>query len=227
MVPMEVSGVYTSAKSAYPQVVLKQKDGSAYLPIVIGRFEAAAISLARAQRQPPRPISYDLARSILAAVGAEVLKVEITDLHEGTYYAEVHLRGPDGTIAVMDSRPSDAIALALRSGAAIYASPAVLKEAGYLRPESPEEPQDGAMETPQGSYAESAAARERADAAEPVGGTGAERQAQLEEKQEQAPVVDPVEALRRRLEQAVAEEVYEEAARLRDEIHRLEQEADS
>ena len=65
MVLMEVSGVYTSSKSAYPQVVLKEKGGNAYLPIVIGRFEAAAISMAQNARQPARPISYDLARTIL------------------------------------------------------------------------------------------------------------------------------------------------------------------
>ncbi|MEW6750914.1 MAG: bifunctional nuclease family protein [Candidatus Latescibacterota bacterium] len=196
---MEVSGVYTSAKSAYPQVVLKEKQGNSYLPIVIGRFEAAAISMAQSERKPARPISYDLARAILDLVNARVERVEITDLHEGTYYAEVYLRSEDGATSVLDSRPSDAIALALRMGAPIYAAAEVLREAGYVRPE---EPADAPV-------ARRAGSRSRPEAVGP-----------------QPPLARPagqLEALRRRLQQAVAEEVYEEAARLRDEITRLEE----
>jgi uncharacterized protein len=210
MVPMVISGVYTSAKSAYPQVVLKQMDGSAYLPIVIGRFEAAAISMAQADRQPARPISYDLAHSILKCIGVGLVRVEITGLHEGTYYAGVHVRDTDGTVQVIDSRPSDAIALALRMQAPIFASPLVLKEAGYVRPDG-----DDAQEVdaePEGSV--DAAPSE---ASIPVSG-GTNGQAPPEQRVVE---LDPVDALRRRLEQAVAEEVYEEAARLRDEIVRL------
>ena len=204
MILMEVSGVYTSSKSAYPQVVLREKDGDACLPIVIGRFEAAAISMSQNQRKAARPISYDLARSILDMVDAQVDKVEITDLHEGTYYAEVYLRGEDGTTAILDSRPSDAIALALRMEAPIYAARAVLKEAGYVRPEDP--PQ---LTLPR----------------RPVASPPEDREAMPP-----PPVEDPVdrlELLRQRLRQAIDEEVYEEAARLRDEISRLEEEIDS
>jgi hypothetical protein len=198
MVLMEVSGVYTSAKSAYPQVVLKEKQGNSYLPIVIGRFEAAAISMAQSERKPARPISYDLARAILDLANARVERIEITDLHEGTYYAEVHLRSEDGSTSVLDSRPSDAIALALRMGAPIYAAAAVLREAGYVRPE------------------------------EPADAPGSRRPAEARMRSEPGPARagcggGQLDALRRRLRQAVAEEVYEEAARLRDEIGRLEE----
>lgn len=197
MVLMEVSGVYTSAKSAYPQVVLKEKQGNSYLPIVIGRFEAAAISMAQSERRPARPISYDLARAILDLANARVERVEITDLHEGTYYAEVYVRSEDGSTSVLDSRPSDAIALALRMGAPIFAAAEVLREAGYVRPEEPAD-----------------APSSRRSNGRPRAETGPQAIPDKAEGQ--------LEVLRRRLRQAVSEEVYEEAARLRDEITRLE-----
>ena len=203
MVLMEVSGVYTSSKSAYPQVVLKEKGGNLCLPIVIGRFEAAAISMAQNERKPARPLSYDLAHSVLELV-------EITDLHEGTYYAEVYLREENGAVAVLDSRPSDAIALALRMGAPIFAAAAVLKEAGYVRP--PDESHETAPPALSTSVAEP------------------ELEPELDSETVESPESEPgdqLEALRRRLRQAIAEEVYEEAARLRDEISRLEADANS
>ena len=217
MVLMEVSGVYTNSKSAYPQVVLKEKGGNSYLPIVIGRFEATAISMAQNGRKPVRPISYDLAYTILGTVDAQVEKVAITDLHEGTYYAQVHLRDEEGETAVLDSRPSDAIALALRMGAPIFASPGVLKEAGYVRPEEPAEAAQAAasavVENPKTASGKAADIHILEDI----------RTGQLQDSGS----VDRLELLRRRLRQAVAEEVYEEAARLRDEISRLEKEGDS
>ncbi len=216
MVLMEVSGVYTSSKSAYPQVVLKEKGGNLCLPIVIGRFEAAAISMAQNERKPTRPLSYDLAHSVLELVDARIEKVEITDLHEGTYYAEVYLREENGAMAVLDSRPSDAIALALRMGAPIYAAAAVLKEAGYVRP--PDESQGTASPAPP--------APELEPELKPV---EPEPKPELDSDTAESPESEPadqLEALRRRLRQAIAEEVYEEAARLRDEISRLEADAD-
>jgi bifunctional DNase/RNase len=208
MVLMEVNGVYTSSKSAYPQVVLKEKAGRAYLPIVIGRFEAAAIAAAQGERKPDRPISYDLALALLGMAEAKVARVEITELHEGTYYAAVHLQTGDGSIAVLDSRPSDALALALRQGAPIYASPEVLQEAGYVRPDEEPEP------------AKSVAASQ----AEPVPATAAPVSPTTAEVVVDESAPDQLGALERRLLQAVAEEVYEEAARLRDEISRIKRE---
>jgi uncharacterized protein len=214
MVLMEVSGVYTSSKSAYPQVVLKEKGGDLCLPIVIGRFEAAAISMAQNERKPTRPLSYDLAHSVLELVDARIEKVEITDLHEGTYYAEVYLREENGATTVLDSRPSDAIALALRMGAPIYAAAAVLKEAGYVRP--PDESQETAPPAPPPPELEPVEPELKSNALESA-------TAELPESEP----ADQLEALRRRLRQAIAEEVYEEAARLRDEINRLEADANN
>jgi bifunctional DNase/RNase len=202
MIRMEVSGVYNSSpQSSYPQVVLKEVDGPGHLPIIIGRFEAAAISMAQSDQKPARPISYDLAQQILLGVNSKITKVEITDLHESTYYAEIHLVDEDGGQHVLDARPSDAIALALRFDAPIYAAAQIVEEAGFQK----------TIEIP------------------PEGTLAADQDGQHDEDGElsgvSAPDVEPLdelEQLKRRLEQAIAEEVYEEAARLRDEINRLE-----
>ena len=202
MIRMEVSGVYNSSpQSSYPQVVLKEVDGPGHLPIIIGRFEAAAISMAQSDQKPARPISYDLAQQILLGVNSKITKVEITDLHESTYYAEIHLVDEDGGQHVLDARPSDAIALALRFDAPIYAAAEIVEEAGFQK----------TIEIP------------------PEGTLAADQDGQHDEDGElsgvSAPDVEPLdelEQLKRRLEQAIAEEVYEEAARLRDEINRRE-----
>ncbi len=195
MVQMEVSGVYNSSpQSSYPQVVLKEIGGNAYLPIIIGRFEAAAISMAQNDQKPARPISYDLARQILVGMGAKVVRVEITDLHESTYYAEVHLSDGEGQEHILDARPSDAIALALRFAAPIFAAPGILEEAGFSR-----EPE-----------------RRAETSSDPF---SIEREEPMVVAQN---LGDELEQLKRRMQQAIAEEVYEEAARLRDEINRLE-----
>ena len=197
MVLMEVKEVLSSkSQSLYPEVVLKEVEGNYYLHIVIGRFEAAAISIAHSKRQSVRPISYDLAHQILANVDARVARVEIAyfNSREGTYYAEVHLVDDAGKIHTLDARPSDAIALALRFRAPIYAAIEILKEVGCVR-------SDDDQWVP--AKVEALA---RPVAAPPVIAP---------------PAVSQLEQLERRLHQAVAEEIYEEAARLRDEISRL------
>ena len=93
MVLMEVKEVLSSkSQSLYPEVVLKEVEGNHYLHIVIGRFEAAAISMAHSKRQPARPISYDLVHQILAHVDAQVVRVEITDFN--AHESNVLRRGP-------------------------------------------------------------------------------------------------------------------------------------
>ena len=201
MVLMEVKEVLSSkSQSLYPEVVLKEVEGNNYLHIVIGRFEAAAISMAHNKRHPPRPISYDLAHQILAHVDARVVRVEITDfnLRERTYYAEIHLVDDEGKTYTLDARPSDAIALALRFHAPIYAAVKILKEEGCVRSDDDEwvkaevEAITKPVAAPQGEH--------------PI---------------ITPPAINQLEQLKRRMRQAVAEEIYEEAARLRDEISRL------
>ncbi len=206
MIRMEVSGVYNSSpQSSYPQVVLKEVNGPGHLPIIIGRFEATAISMAQSDQKPERPISYDLAQQILLGVHSNITKVEITDLHESTYYAEIHLVDEDGGQHVLDARPSDAIALALRFDAPIYAAAQIVEEAGFQK--AVEIPPETTLAADQNSKLETP---ERAD--EELSDVSALETESLNE----------LEQLKRRLEQAIAEEVYEEAARLRDEINRRE-----
>ena len=201
MVLMEVKEVLRSqSQSLYPEVVLKEVKGNYYLHIVIGRFEAAAISMAHSKRQFVRPISYDLAHQILANVDARVARVEITYFNprEGTYYAEIHLVDYAGKTHTFDARPSDAIALALRFRAPIYAAIEVLKEVGCVCSDD-----DEWVPTEVATLARPLAA-----------------------PQEDHPIIAPpavsqLEQLKRRMCQAVAEEIYEEAARLRDAISRL------
>ncbi|NKB71543.1 MAG: hypothetical protein GKR89_31100 [Candidatus Latescibacteria bacterium] len=138
MVEMEVNRVHTDAESPQSQIELREKTGDYRLCMDIGFDEATAIAMARDQRQPPRPVSYDLAHSLLGAVDAQVTRVQITALNQSVFFAEVHLQDDKGATAVIDSRPSDAIALALRQNAPIYAAQAVLEEAGYKLGEAPQ-----------------------------------------------------------------------------------------
>jgi bifunctional DNase/RNase len=97
------------------------------LPIWVGKAEASSISLALEKVAPPRPMTHDFMKSYLDAFDAKVISVVITDLNENTYFAKIHLMYGDSEYAV-DSRPSDAIALALRTEAPIFASESVIRK---------------------------------------------------------------------------------------------------
>ena len=116
MIEMEVQRVQVSSH-AYHRVVLRAKEGDGNLHIVIGPAEARAISMAHRGQKPPRPLSYDMARALLEEAGARIEQVAIVDLQDGIYYAEIRLLDENGHQRVVDSRPSDAIALALRTDA--------------------------------------------------------------------------------------------------------------
>lgn len=108
-------------------VLLRDEEQSEMLPIWVGKPEASAISFALEGVTAPRPMTHDLMKSILDAVHAKVISVVISDLKENTYYAKVHLSYEDSEYAI-DSRPSDAIALALRTKAPIFANEDVLRK---------------------------------------------------------------------------------------------------
>lgn len=99
------------------------------LPIWIGGQEATSIALVVAGETPPRPLTHDLMTSLLETVGAAVERVDVTRIDDGTFYAEISLRGPQGN-SVLDARPSDSIALAIRAHAPIWVADEVLDEAG-------------------------------------------------------------------------------------------------
>jgi bifunctional DNase/RNase len=127
-VKMEVKGLMLDPSSKTPIVLLHDPVDHAYLPIWIGVFEANAIALSLEGVDPPRPMTHDLLMSTLGSLGAKVEKVTICGLKESTFFAEILVRGEAGHHLV-DSRPSDAIALALRAGAPIFAHREVLENA--------------------------------------------------------------------------------------------------
>lgn len=129
-IPLELVGVRIELPTNTPIVLLRESGGSRYLPIWIGAGEAAAIAFALEGVQPQRPLTHDLLRDAITALGATVSRVVVTSLREGIFFADLVLTGSDGGEVVVSSRPSDAIALAARTDAAISVVPAVLDEAG-------------------------------------------------------------------------------------------------
>jgi bifunctional DNase/RNase len=127
---MEVLGVATDHESGQTTVLLRGKQGKQELTLFIGPFEAQSIAVPLQQLKPPRPLTHDLALSFLSTFHSRLQRVIISDLKENTYYATLYLEA-DGKELTLDSRPSDAIALALRAGVPIYANDKAL---GGARP---------------------------------------------------------------------------------------------
>ena len=136
MVEMQLAAVRVELPTNTPVVLLQEAEGARRtLPIFIGPFEASAIAEALQGVQRPRPMTHDLMRDLLNAAGLVVERVVITDLREGTFFAEIHLRQGDQAFTV-SSRPSDAMALAARTGTPIYAEDALLDAEGVIFSES-------------------------------------------------------------------------------------------
>jgi uncharacterized protein len=128
--PMELLGVRVEVPANTPMVLLQsQLDDQRLLPIYIGSPEASAIHYALEGIVPPRPLTHDLFVGVLGRLGTELERVVITEVRDHTYYAQLHLQ-VNGEAQVVDCRPSDAIALAVRTGAQIYADDELLDEVG-------------------------------------------------------------------------------------------------
>jgi uncharacterized protein len=125
---VEIKGLMLDPASNIPIVILRDTESQLFLPIWIGVFEANAIALRIEGVEPPRPMTHDLLRLVLEQLGASVEKIVISDLRESTFFALIHLRQGGQSVAV-DARPSDAIALALRTEAPIYVLRSVLDKA--------------------------------------------------------------------------------------------------
>jgi uncharacterized protein len=134
MIEMQVYGLALDEATQVPILILKDKEEKNVLPIWIGAMEAVAISLVLNDIKVPRPMTHDLLLRTIEQLGAEVKNVTIVDLKEGTYYAEVIVTVDDDTITI-DSRPSDAIALALRAKAPIFTEQKVLDQVVSVRKE--------------------------------------------------------------------------------------------
>lgn len=138
MVEMHLAAVRVELPTNNPVVLLQETEGSRRtLPIFIGAPEATAIAFALQGVVPPRPMTHDLMRDVLVALGATLERIVVTELRmgddgrSGTYYAELHLKAGDET-RIVSSRPSDAIALAARMGTPIFAEDELLDEAGIV-----------------------------------------------------------------------------------------------
>ena len=128
---VEVVGVRVEMPSNQPIVLLKEVDGIRYLPIWVGAAEATAIAFAQQGLTPPRPLTHDLIKNILDTLGTTVESVQVTHLTDGVFFSKILLeKGIE-----VSARPSDAIALALRTGSPIYGTDAVFNSAGIEIPD--------------------------------------------------------------------------------------------
>jgi bifunctional DNase/RNase len=124
---MVIYGVSFDLVGKQPIVLLKTADGNRFLPIWIGHPEAAAILMKLQGASTPRPMTHDLVTEMLSQLDAQVVRITVTELKENTFYATITVQ-QDGTEIEIDSRPSDAIALAVRSDAPIFAADSVIDE---------------------------------------------------------------------------------------------------
>ncbi|MBM4160744.1 MAG: hypothetical protein FJ217_06565 [Ignavibacteria bacterium] len=190
-VQVDILGLSTSPSSggAYA-LILKEVNGPRRLPIIIGAFEAQSIALEMEGIKPPRPLTHDLLKNVMDSLGVSLNDVYINELRDGTFYAKLSMDSQE-----IDSRPSDAIALAVRYGVPIYVADRVMDEAAFV-PEN-----------------EEADKQPLAESREP----GSEQ-----EQEKPKPKLSRLEQLQQQLLEAIAKEEYEKAARLRDEIQKLQ-----
>jgi bifunctional DNase/RNase len=140
LVPMSIKGLMLDPVSNSPIVVLKDEEEKFFLPIWVGIFEANAIALQLENVATPRPMTHDLLKTAIAQLDARVTRIVINDLKDSTFFAQIRVMvtraGVADTMLELDARPSDAIALALRTEAPIYVAQSVLDQAQTISPDS-------------------------------------------------------------------------------------------
>ena len=142
LIPMEVIGVRVEMPSNQPIVLLKEIDGSRFLPIWVGAVEATAIAFAQQGVEPPRPLTHDLMNNVLDLLDVTLTAVHMTEIKDGVFYATILLRDSTGEQRTISARPSDAIALAVRSHSNILATQELLDEIGIEIPQGDGENQE-------------------------------------------------------------------------------------
>lgn len=191
---MDILGLSTSPSSGGAYaLILNETEGNRRLPIIIGTFEAQAIALELEHIKPPRPMTHDLLRNVIQSFNTFVKQITIHELKEGTFYAKVSY-DHDGQSIDQDARPSDAIALAIRFNAPIYVSKFILDEAGIVSEPKPEETDEPSV------------MKEEHKSARPESAGDAQ-----------------LRRLEKSLTKAIAEEDYESAAKIRDEIRKMKE----
>ncbi|HDL17985.1 MAG TPA: hypothetical protein ENH29_02920 [Bacteroidetes bacterium] len=179
-IPVKVEKVTLDTSTNRFVVILRDDSGKRWLPIVVGSAEAQAIALQLENIDPPRPLTHDLMRNLLDTMGIRISRIIVNDLRENTYYAIIDLKN-SGSKKEVDARPSDAIALALRTNAPIFVEEDVMRKAAIREGGESDEP------------------------AEPLNS------------------MQKLERLNLDLDNAVQEERFENAARIRDEIKELKE----
>lgn len=137
MVEMELSKIVIDEKRDGQLIVLREKGGERFLPIVIGLHEASAIKMKLGGVQPPRPLTHDLLYSAITGLGAAVERILIDSLEENTFHAKLILKDPAGQLKTIDARPSDSIALAVRAHVPIFVEEDILTKAQTFNADAP------------------------------------------------------------------------------------------
>lgn len=143
MVRLEVVSVGIVQNSADVVLVLRSEHTGQLLVMGIGPFEGRAIAMGMEKIEVPRPMTHDLLATTIRSLGARVQKVYIRDFQDGTFYATLFLELPDGSVAEVDCRPSDGVAVAVRTDAPVYCDPVVMALHGMRPGEEAEEEEDG------------------------------------------------------------------------------------
>jgi bifunctional DNase/RNase len=138
MIPVHIHSLGLDEQNNQPVLMLREDDGHRIVPIWIGHPEAMAIMLAVQGIEPPRPLTHDLMMRIVGATGFAVDHVEITRVQEGTFFASIVLRSPERAVTI-DARPSDSLALAVRSGCPVLVDEDVMLTAGIVPEEEAEQ----------------------------------------------------------------------------------------
>jgi len=141
LVPMTIKGLMLDPVSNSPIVVLKDEEEKFFLPIWVGIFEANAIALQLENVATPRPMTHDLLKNMIGELEGSVMRIVINDLRDSTFFAQIRVLTGGKTLEV-DARPSDAIALALRTEAPIFVAQTVLDQAQTISPENVEEDEE-------------------------------------------------------------------------------------
>ena len=141
-IEVKIRALMMDPNSGTPIIILKDVQSDTMLPIWVGAYEANAIALEIEKIAPPRPMTHDLLRNLIVELGVQVDRVVVTSLRDNTFFAVIEMHNSDGDKMVLDSRPSDAIALALRADCPIYVDMEVIKASRNTLPaEETEEPE--------------------------------------------------------------------------------------
>lgn len=133
MIQVELSKIIIDEKRQDQIIVLKEKNGDRQLPIVIGFLEASSIKMKLSGVEPPRPMTHDLLAAVIQGLDAKLERLIIDKMVNNTFHAKLEFRSKDGQARIIDARPSDGIALAVRAGAAIFVEEDVIKKAAITK----------------------------------------------------------------------------------------------